>query len=60
MSPRKKSFADSILLGGGIVYDSVEFDEWEETINKLGANMQCITTAEELYYQQQQQQSRSS
>ena len=27
-----------------------------ETINKLGANMHCITSAEELHYQQQQQQ----
>ena len=27
-----------------------------ETINKLGANMHCVTSAEELHYQQQQQQ----
>jgi anthranilate synthase component I len=40
--------------GGGIVFDSDEYDEWMETINKLGANMQCITSAEELYYRQQQ------
>lgn len=40
------------------MYDSVEYDEWMETINKLGANMSCITTAEELYYNQQQKASR--
>ncbi|KAI3530489.1 anthranilate synthase component I [Colletotrichum abscissum] len=44
-----------MFLGGGIVFDSDEYDEWLETMNKLGANMQCITTAEELYYDQQQQ-----
>lgn len=38
------------------MFDSDEYEEWVETINKLGANMQCIKTAEELYYQQQQQQ----
>ncbi|KEZ46203.1 Anthranilate synthase component 1 [Scedosporium apiospermum] len=45
-----------LQAGGGIVFDSDETDEWVETINKLGANMQCITSAEELYYEQQQQQ----
>ncbi|KAK5997037.1 Anthranilate synthase component 1 [Cladobotryum mycophilum] len=44
-----------LQAGGGIVFDSEEYDEWLETINKLGANMQCITTAEELYHEQQQQ-----
>ncbi|KAF4777073.1 anthranilate synthase component I [Colletotrichum scovillei] len=44
-----------LQAGGGIVFDSDEYDEWLETMNKLGANMQCITTAEELYYDQQQQ-----
>lgn len=43
-------------LGGGIVFDSDETDEWEETMNKLGANIKCVTSAEELYYEQQQQQ----
>lgn len=42
--------------GGGIVFDSDETDEWEETMNKLGANIKCVTSAEELYYEQQQQQ----
>jgi anthranilate/para-aminobenzoate synthase component I len=41
-------------LGGGIVFDSDEYEEWMETINKLGANMHCITSAEQLYHAQQQ------
>jgi hypothetical protein len=45
--------ANPFIAGGGIVFDSVEFDEWEETINKLGANMQCITSAEKLYQPQE-------
>jgi anthranilate synthase component 1 len=32
--------------GGGIVFDSVEEDEYMETINKLGANVRCIDAAE--------------
>ncbi|KAL8365911.1 hypothetical protein RB595_004609 [Gaeumannomyces hyphopodioides] len=38
-----------LQAGGGIVFDSDEYDEWMETMNKLGANMQCITSAEKLY-----------
>ncbi|SPO03495.1 probable TRP2 Anthranilate synthase component I [Cephalotrichum gorgonifer] len=45
-----------LQAGGGIVFDSDETEEWMETINKLGANMQCITSAEQLYYEEQQQQ----
>jgi len=45
----------SISSGGGIVFDSDEYDEWKETMNKLGANMKCITEAEEMYYEMQQQ-----
>ena len=41
-------------LGGGIVFDSDEYEEWMETINKLGANMSCIKSAEQMYYNQQQ------
>lgn len=33
-------------IGGGIVYDSDPYDEWVETMNKLRANMTCITEAE--------------
>ena len=38
-----------LQAGGGIVFDSDPYDEWVETLNKLGANMQCITSAEERY-----------
>lgn len=34
------------MAGGGIVFDSVEEDEYMETINKLGANVRCIEQAE--------------
>lgn len=39
--------------GGGIVFDSDPYDEWMETMNKLGANMQCISSAEKLYTRSQ-------
>lgn len=35
-----------LQAGGGIVFDSVEEDEFVETINKLGANVKCIEEAE--------------
>lgn len=35
-----------LQAGGGIVFDSVEEDEYIETINKLGANVRCIDEAE--------------
>ncbi|KAI9776207.1 MAG: anthranilate synthase component 1 [Geoglossum umbratile] len=38
-----------LQAGGGIVFDSDPYDEWQETMNKLGANMQCIASAEERY-----------
>ena len=38
-----------LQAGGGIVFDSVQEDEWQETMNKLGANIQCISSAEEMY-----------
>jgi anthranilate synthase component I len=38
-----------LQAGGGIVFDSVEEDEWQETLNKLGANIHCISSAEEKY-----------
>lgn len=38
-----------LQAGGGIVFDSDPFEEWVETMNKLGANMQCIASAEERY-----------
>ncbi|KAI0598785.1 anthranilate synthase component I [Biscogniauxia sp. FL1348] len=42
-----------LQAGGGIVFDSDEYEEWMETMNKLGANMQCITSAENLYAKRQ-------
>lgn len=38
-----------LQAGGGIVFDSVPEDEWVETMNKLGANIQCVQKAEEKY-----------
>ncbi|KAI1179753.1 anthranilate synthase component 1 [Nemania sp. FL0916] len=42
-----------LQAGGGIVFDSDEYEEWMETMNKLGANMHCITSAENLYAKRQ-------
>ncbi|OJJ49180.1 hypothetical protein ASPZODRAFT_140113 [Penicilliopsis zonata CBS 506.65] len=38
-----------LQAGGGIVFDSDEYDEYIETLNKLGANIACIKGAEEKY-----------
>jgi anthranilate synthase component 1 len=35
-----------LQAGGGIVFDSDEADEYQETINKLGGNLKCIDEAE--------------
>ena len=40
-----------LQAGGGIVWDSVPEDEWEETMNKLAANIRCLDTAEERHKQ---------
>lgn len=40
-----------LQAGGGIVFDSDPEDEYVETLNKLGANIQCIKSAEERYSQ---------
>jgi hypothetical protein len=45
-SDARESPADPRYAGGGIVYDSVEEDEYIETINKLGANVRCLQQAE--------------
>ncbi|SNX81618.1 probable TRP2 - anthranilate synthase component I [Melanopsichium pennsylvanicum] len=53
---RTMTFKDGyayLQAGGGIVYDSVEEDEYIETINKLGANIRCISQAEEYYLAQE-------
>lgn len=44
-----------LQAGGGIVFDSDEGDEYEETINKAAANMRCIEQAERLHWEEQQQ-----
>ncbi|KAK9778697.1 putative Anthranilate synthase component I [Seiridium cardinale] len=49
---RTMLYKDSIAYlqaGGGIVFDSDEYDEWVETINKLGANTTTLKTAESIY-----------
>ena len=38
-----------LQAGGGIVWDSDPEDEWLETMNKLAANIRCISAAEERY-----------
>lgn len=46
---RTMTFKDGVAYlqaGGGIVYDSVEEEEYVETINKLMANVNCIRDAE--------------
>lgn len=43
-----------LQAGGGIVFDSDESEEYEETINKLKANMTCIEQAEMLHWEEQQ------
>ncbi|KAJ3562176.1 hypothetical protein NP233_g9742 [Leucocoprinus birnbaumii] len=48
-----------LQAGGGIVFDSVEEDEYIETINKLGGNVRALKQAEEHWYEIQQNQSRS-
>ena len=35
-----------LQAGGGIVFDSVEYDEYMETINKLKGNVRALETAE--------------
>jgi anthranilate synthase component 1 len=39
---------DRVVLraGGGIVWDSIGEDEWEETVNKLGSNVAVIDQLE--------------
>lgn len=43
-----------LQAGGGIVFDSIEEDEYVETLNKLSANMRTIDLAEEYHYDMQQ------
>ena len=46
-----------LQAGGGIVFDSDPYEEWVETMNKLKANMLCISSAEERYHSLQEDES---
>ena len=49
---RTMVFKDGVAYlqaGGGIVFDSVEEDEYIETVNKLGGNVRAIEQAERQY-----------
>ena len=49
---RTMTFKDGIAYlqaGGGIVYDSVEEDEYVETLNKLKGNMRALEAAEGMF-----------
>ncbi|KAH9934939.1 anthranilate synthase component [Fomitopsis serialis] len=51
---RTMTFKDGIAYlqaGGGIVYDSVEEDEYIETINKLKGNVRALERAEQYWYE---------
>ncbi|CAB4417546.1 unnamed protein product [Rhizophagus irregularis] len=59
---RTMLFKDGVAYlqaGGGIVYDSLEEDEYQETINKLKSNVTCIDEAEQYYYKLQQKSQKS-
>ncbi|GAA5932611.1 anthranilate synthase TRP2 [Sporobolomyces koalae] len=56
---RTMTFKDGVAYlqaGGGIVFDSVEEDEYIETVNKLGANVRCLEAAEAYYAEEQESQ----
>jgi anthranilate synthase component 1 len=49
---RTMTFKDDVAYlqaGGGIVFDSVEEDEYIESLNKLGANVRALEEAESMY-----------
>jgi len=54
---RTMTFKDGVAYlqaGGGIVFDSVEEDEYVETINKLKGNLRAVEQAEKYWYDIQQ------
>ncbi|CAG8437995.1 16811_t:CDS:2 [Acaulospora morrowiae] len=56
---RTMLFKDGVAYlqaGGGIVYDSVEEDEYQESINKLKSSVICIDQAEDYYLKLQNNQ----
>lgn len=49
---RTMTFKDGVAYlqaGGGIVFDSIEEDEYEETLNKLRGNLMALENAEGLF-----------
>ncbi|KAF8528227.1 ADC synthase [Hysterangium stoloniferum] len=53
---RTMTFKDGVAYlqaGGGIVFDSVEEDEYAETINKLQGNVRTLDIAEQYHHEQQ-------
>ncbi|KAF8626347.1 hypothetical protein AX15_005004 [Amanita polypyramis BW_CC] len=59
---RTMLFKDGVAYlqaGGGIVYDSVENDEYIETINKLKGNVRALEAAERYWYDIQKAQSQN-
>ena len=46
---RQGSIREPQMTGGGIVHDSVEEDEYIETMNKLAGNLRCLRQAEASY-----------
>ncbi|KAF9227864.1 anthranilate synthase component [Gyrodon lividus] len=58
---RTMTFKDGIAYlqaGGGIVFDSVEEEEYTETINKLGGNVRALTEAEKYWFDVQVEQAK--
>lgn len=49
-----------LQAGGGIVFDSDPYEEYVETLNKLGANIQCVKGAEEKYLHMEKEQHNAS
>ena len=50
---RTMTFKDGVAYlqaGGGIVFDSVEEEEYIETINKLGGNVRALEEAEREFF----------
>ncbi|KAG5647130.1 hypothetical protein DXG03_001085 [Asterophora parasitica] len=59
---RTMTFKDGIAYlqaGGGIVYDSVEEDEYVETLNKLMGNVRALESAERYWFDIQRSQVKS-
>ncbi|GLB35368.1 putative anthranilate synthase component I, N terminal region [Lyophyllum shimeji] len=59
---RTMTFKDGVAYlqaGGGIVYDSVEEDEYVETLNKLKANVRALEEAERYWYNIQKDKGKS-